>query len=304
MKTKFKILYPLLGLILLFSACSPNKYELGTLLNKSELKFTVAPVASSPNNIVLTSLTPHASPMWITPYQRSYKLNDTINLPFPGTYKIVYGAETDGGFVQADTTTIVIPTTDPSLAKKIHNTMWTNLTGGLGNEKTWYLDLNASGVSKFWQGPLYFYGTNDSWLSVTDGKTVGGDSWNWCPSWSGNTWLCAAINYGSMTFNLKQGFNAYSDHTSTADGLKMGGKQTGSYGIDTVNHVIEFTNVTLIHPINYDANTTKSWSGQFKVLSLTANSMQIAVLRDPIISGQGADLDVFNFVSKAYYDAH
>lgn len=304
MKNKFKILYTFLGFALLFAACTPKEYELGASLDKSALKFTIEPSAINSNEIVLTSSTPNATPLWVTPAGRSIRVKDTINLAFPGTYKIVYGAETAGGYVQADTSNLVISTTDPTLSKKIHNPMWTNLTGGLGNEKTWYLDLDANGKSKYWTGPLYFYGTNDSWLSVTDGVKVGGDSWNWCPSWSGNTWLCSATNFGSMTFNLKQGFNAISDHTSTTDGLKMGGNQTGSYALDTINHTITLSSVTVIHPINYDTNTTKSWTGVFKIFSLTADAMQIAILRDPTISGQGADYDVLNFVSKDYYDAH
>jgi hypothetical protein len=299
---KNKILYPLLGLALLFTACTPNTYELAGLQNKSALSYTIAASSQNANDIVLTSLTPNASPMWITPYIRSYNLKDTVNLPFPGTYKLIYGAELAGGLV-TDTANVVITTTDPNLAKKIHNPMWTNLTGGLGNAKTWYLDLNASGVSKYWTGPQYYYGTNDSWLSVTDGVKVGGDSWNWNPDYPGNTWLMAAVDFGSMTFNLKQGFNAIVDHTSTANGVKMGGNQSGTYALDTINHTIELTNVSLIHPIEYNGKV-KTWSGTFKLFSLTANSMQIAVMRDPTLSGEGACYYVYNFVSKDYYDSH
>lgn len=301
MKNKFKILYPLLGMILLFSACTPDTYELGALANKSALKFTVAPSSTNPNNIVLTSLTPNVTPLWITPIGRSTRVNDTVNVAFPGVYTFKYGVESSGGFVQADSVLVTINTLDKNA---VSGPMWTNLTGGYGNEKTWYLDLDASGKSKYWQGPLYFYGTNDSWLSVTDGVKVGGDSWNWSPSWSGNTWLCAATNFGSMTFNLKNGPYAQVDHTSTADGLTMGGQQSGTYMLDEVNHTITLTNVSVIHPINYHTNTTISWTGKFKIFSLTANAMQIAILRDPVISGQGADYDVLNFVSKDYYDTH
>jgi hypothetical protein len=301
MKNRFKILYPLLGVLLLLSACSPDTYELGALANKSALKFTVTPSSTNPNDIILTSLTPNVTPMWITPVGRSVRMKDTVNVAFPGIYTFKYGVESAGGFVQADSVLVTINTLDKNAVSSI---MWTNLTGGYGNEKTWYLDLDANGKSKFWQGPLYFFGTNDSWLSVTDKVNVGGDSWNWSPDWAGNSWLCAATNFGSMTFNLKNGPFAQVDHTSTADGLTMGGKQTGTYMLDVVNHTITLTNVSVIHPINYHTNTTISWTGKFKIFSLTADAMQIAILRDPVISGQGADNDVFNFVSKAYYDAH
>jgi hypothetical protein len=301
MKNKFKILYPLLGLILLFSACTPDTYELGALANKSTLKFTVTPSATNPNDIVLTSLTPNVTPMWITPVGRSTRVKDTVNVAFPGVYSFKYGVESAGGYVQADSVLVTINTLDKNA---VSTAMWINLSGGYGNQKTWYLDLDANGVSKYWQGPHYYYGTNDSWLSVTDGVNVGGDSWNWCPSWSGNTWLCAAANFGSMTFNLKNGPFAQVDHTSTANGLTMGGQQSGTYMLDVVNHTITLTNVSLIHQIEYNTNTTVSWTGKFKIFSLTANAMQIAVLRDPVISGQGACYLVYNFVSKDYYNAH
>jgi len=300
---KIKILHSIFGLAMLFTACTPDTYELGRLLDKSELKFTITPLSSNPNELVLTSSTPNATPLWVTPAGRSIRVKDTINIAFPGTYKIVYGAETAGGYVQADTTTIVITTTDPDLQKKIHNPMWKNLTGGLSSEKTWYLDLDANGVSKYWTGPQYYYGTNDSWTSVTDGVSVGGDSWNWCPNYSQNTWLMAAVNFGSMTFNLKKGFNVSSDHTSTTNGLLMGGKQSGTYLIDTLSHTFTLSDATLIHPIEYNGKV-KTWSGTFKIFSLTANSMQVAVLRDPTLSGEGACYYVYNFVSKDYYDAH
>lgn len=300
MKNKFKILYTFFGIALLFSACTPKEYELGSLMNKSELKFTVAPSTSNPNNIILTSSTPNVTPLWVTPLGRSTRVKDTVNIAFPGTYKFVYGVESDGGYVESDTTTITINTLDKNA---VSGPMWTNLTGGYNNEKTWYLDLDANGKSKFWTGPMYYYGTNDSWLSVTDKLPVGGDSWNWSPDYPGNTWLMAAVNFGSMTFDLKGAPHAKSDHTSSAHGVTMGGTQSGTYMLDETNHTIKLTDVTLIHPFEFNGKV-KTWTGTMKVLSLTANSMQIAVLRDPNLSGESACLYVYNFVSKDYYDAH
>jgi len=308
MKNKFRILYPILGLILLFSACSPNKYELGSLMSAGDLKFTVVPSASNPNNIILNSLTPNVTPLWTTPIGRSLRVKDTVNIAFPGVYTFKYGVESAGGYVQADSVLITINTLDQNA---VSTPMWTNLSGGYGNQKTWYLDLNAAGVSKIWGGPISYYGTSDSWIDVTQGLPAGVsaitgtvDSWNWSPSWSGNTWLCAAVNFGSMTFNLKNGPYAQVDHTSTTDGITMGGQQTGTYMISEANHTLTLNNVSVLHPINYDNNTTKSWTGTFKIFSLTADKMQIAVLRDPVISGQGACYLTFNFVSKDYYDSH
>ncbi len=311
MKNKLKILYPLFGLVLLFTACTPDNPELGALLDKSKLSFTVAASSENANDIVLTSLTPNATPMWVTPYGRSTRVKDTVNIAFPGIYKFVYGVESAGGFVQADTTVITVSTVDKNA---VSGAMWVNLAGGYGNEKTWYLDLDANKKSKYWTGPMYYYGTEDSWASLAlyaagyttaQVKTALGisDTWNWSPSYSGNTWLMAAVDFGSMTFNLKNGPYATVNHTSTTNGITMGGQQSGTYMLDETNHTIKLTDVTLIHPYEYDGKV-KTWGGLLKIFSLTANSMQIGVLRDKALSGEDACYYVYNFVSKDYYDAH
>src|SRR4051812_41589239 len=103
MKNNLKIFITIFGSALLYISCTRDKYELGALAKKEDLKFTIVPSSANPNDIVLTSLTPKAAPMWVTPYGQSLRIKDTVNIPFPGTYKFVYGAESPGGFTQADT---------------------------------------------------------------------------------------------------------------------------------------------------------------------------------------------------------
>jgi hypothetical protein len=146
MKNIFNIVLAIAASALLYSSCKPEVFELGTLANKADLKFTIAASAANPNDIVLTSLTPGLTPVWITPYGQSIKLTDTTNVPFPGTYKFVYGVESAGGLVQADTTLVTITTIDE---KTVSDPMWIKITGGgLGKSRTWVLDLDANGVSK------------------------------------------------------------------------------------------------------------------------------------------------------------
>ena len=71
MKNNFKILVAILGAALLYSSCRPDKFELGALANKTDLKFTIVPSSANPNDIVLTSLTPGLTPLWVTPYGQS-----------------------------------------------------------------------------------------------------------------------------------------------------------------------------------------------------------------------------------------
>jgi hypothetical protein len=292
MKNRFKILYVFLGLALLFTACTPTDYELGGLLDKSALKFSVTQDAADPNMIILKSLTPGVTPQWITPLGRSTRMQDTCKIPFSGTYRFIYGVESAGGLVQADTLTVNITTNNLSY---VNDPLWTKLSGGVGNSKTWYLDLNASAVSKYFAGPLYFYGTNDSWESVTNGVKVGGDSWNWSPDYPGNSWLMGAADFGSMTFDLKNGAHATINHLTIA----ARGTEHGTYMLDQNAHTLKITDAAILHDSGRDGIVTQ-W-GNCKVLSLTENTMQLAVLRDN--SSEGKCLLVYNFISKPYSDS-
>ena len=125
------------------------------------------------------------TPLWNHPQGRSQEKKVTLKIPFAGTYDVQFGVETRGGVVYGQKTTFKV---DNMYAGFISNELWTLISGGAGKEKTWYLDLDANGVSRFFKGPLYFYGTDDSWTTVTDGQKVEGDSWNWSPDYKGNTW--------------------------------------------------------------------------------------------------------------------
>lgn len=304
MKNKFKILFAFIGLVMLFTACTPTEYELGKLMDKSQLKFSVTPNATDPNMIILKSLTSGVAPQWVTPLGRSTSIIDTCKIPFSGTYKFVYGVESAGGLVQADTVTLNITTNNLSY---VNDPLWTKLSGGVGNEKTWYLDLNANAVSKYFAGPLYFYGTQDSWLSAAlyaAGKSTADvqkalsitDTWNWCPDYSGNSWLMTAADFGSMTFDLKSGAHVTINHLT----IPARGTEHGTYMLDQTAHTLKITDAGILHDIGREANATQ-W-GNCKVLSLTDNSMQLAVLRDKPSGTDGPCLMVYNFISKDYSD--
>jgi len=293
MKNIFKILSISFGLALLLPACTPKDYELGSLMDKSTLKFSITQNASDSNMIILKSLTPGVTPQWITPLGRSTRMQDTCKIPFSGTYKFIYGVESNGGLVQADTVTVNITSNNLSY---VNDPLWTKLSGGVGNSKTWYLDLNASAVCKYFAGPLYFYGTYDNWETVTNKvkAPTGADSWNWCPDYAGNTWLMTAADFGSMTFDLKNGAHAIIEHKT----ISARGTEHGTYMLDQNAHTLKITDAAILHDSGKDGIVTQ-W-GNCKVLSLTDNTMQLAVLRDN--SSEGKCLLVYNFISKDYSD--
>ena len=273
MKNKFKILYLFLGLVLLFSACTPEKDSLGPLLSKEELKFSVIPDATDPNMIILKSLTPNASPLWITPLGRSLRMTDTVRIAFPGVYKFVYGVQSAGGFVQADTLILNITTTNMMY---VNDPMWTLLSGGPGNEKTWVFDFNAAGVSKFFNGPLGFMGD----------ETVA--PWSWFPDYKGNEWLTPLGDYGTMTFSLKGGPYLTVNHLL----FPTGTVENGTYFLDVATKKISFTNATPINNGYGDVDYSKG-----VIYSLTENSMQIAYHN--LVK---AEYCVLNYTTKEYSD--
>lgn len=274
MKNKFKILASFLGVVLLFSTCKPDVYNMGVLASKSSLNYTVAPSSTNPNDIVLTSLTPNVTPVWVTPYGQSLRVKDTINIPFPGTYKFVYGIESAGGFVQADTATIIITTIDKNA---VNTTAWINLTGGYGKSKTWVLDIDANAVSKYFYGPAYYAGVDYSW--------------EWDAGWA--SWIMPAADYGTMTFDLIGDANFSSNNKM----LSLG-SATGKFMMYTSTNQLATFNAQLVHD-NVQGKRVDNWYAKAIIKSLDANSMQIVEVADG-----GTLWIIFNYISQDYYNKH
>ncbi len=274
MKNKFKIIYVFFGIALLFTACTPKEYNLGPLINKSALKFTITPSSENPNDIVLVSLTPNLTPMWVTPSGQSIRVIDTINVPFPGTYKFVYGVESDGGLVQADTTAVTITTIDQ---KTVSDSMWINLTGGLGKSKTWLYDLDANGVSKYFTCPFYFAGTG----------------WEWDPAWKDIGWSgVEAGDYGSMTFDLINAPNFKSDNKMFPE---LSG--TGTFMLYTATNQLKTNGAQLIHD-RAEGDKVANWYAKMTIKTLDADHMQVIAVID------ADNWLIYNYISKDYYDSH
>lgn len=286
---------------MMFASCAPDSYDLGTIDVKSEdlvegIAFKIEHDASNPNIVYLTSLMESKyTPLWSHPQGRSQKQTVTLKVAFPGTYEVTFGVETRGGIVYGDPATFTI---DEFYAEFVSDELWTFISGGVGNSKTWYLDLDADGVSRYFLGPLYFYGTDDSWETVTNGVTLpeGSDSWSWQADWPGNTWMMDAADFGSMTFDLIDGANVIVEQKTIPDR----GTETGTYMLDVDEHTMRMTDASPLHDINRDG-VVIDW-GDIKILSLTENTLQLGVLRDAVLSGEGACLLVYNYISKDYFD--
>ena len=160
--------------------------------------------------------------------------------------------------------------------------------------KTWEIDLTLDGEYKVFHGPTYFYGTQDSWRTVTNGEPVVGDSWCWDPDFAGNSWAVggsASNCQGSITFN--------EDGTVVVKHVDAEGKETteeGTYTVDEANKTITLEGANCLAPANYGPGYTDDLKNNIKILSLTDKTLQLAVMRtDP---SQGACLLSINMIPQ------
>lgn len=305
MKRYFKLM-----LVSIFSlaavACTPDSHELGQVDITAEqlingVAFSVEQDSADPNTIYLKNLLPQYTPLWEHPQGRSQANEITLKIPFKGTYTVKFGVMTRGGYVYGEPYSFEL-TTD-NLAY-VDDPLWNILSGGPGNEKSWVLDINADGVCKYFVGPLYFYGTDDTYDVVTNGNAAVDyngdgtiDSWSWAADWAGNgSWLFSstgAMDYGTMTFDLKDGAHV------KVENLASGETFNGSYMLNIESYTLTLTDAELLHDPGRDAIVTK-W-GDCRVLSLTEEAMQLGVIRDND-PNEGPCLLVYNFISKEYSD--
>lgn len=271
--------------VLVVMSCKKKDYSLGNMPDKAQINMEVKQdltVDAGGNTVYLINHTDAVEPYWDYATGTSTRRVDTVKYAFKGDYTVKRTAVTGGGLVQLDPITIHV--TQDNL-NYVNDPLWILLSGGPGNEKTWVLDLNANGVSKFFDSPVYFAGTDYGWNNQC--TKDGGNCWTWFPKWSDNTWIAAQGDYGTMTFNLKGGPYVTVDQKMIAGS----GTKTGTYYLDKDAKTVSFTNVT---PLNqgYDQVYTKG-----KIITLTENTLQLA-FKHPTKD----EVEIFNYISKQYSD--
>ncbi len=189
--------------------------------------------------------------------------------------KITYGTA-------IDTTDYSIQIFDPAILEFYKDPVFKLLTGGIGKEKTWVLDLDAKGVSTKFKGPLYFAGMDYGWDNQC-GK-AGGDCWLYDPNYE--SWMGAAQDYGTMTIGLKSG-TAEPVVKVSQKGITQSGVFSGSYFLDVKTKTMSFINVV---PLNMGRDQV--WSKAY-VISLKEDKMQLG-FKDPVKS----ELAIYNYVRK------
>lgn len=296
---------------MLFTACSPDDYKLGAIdVTPEELvegiAYTITHDVDNPNIVYLESkMNSKYTPLWNHPQGRSQEQKVTLKIPFEGIYEVQFGLETDGGVIYGEPTTFEV---DDFCADFVSDPLWELLSGGVGQEKTWYLDLDAEKVSRRFLGPIYFFTETYTWdnLHTASGDNYidadawdwesaitplagedGSAEWYWMADYASNSWMCDAADFGAMTFDLKGGANV------TVDQSEYGlGNQKGVYMLDVDKHTIKFTDAYPVHDSSRD-EAVKS-ATEFRILYLTEDAMQI------LVYPEGA---CYNYISKEYKDS-
>lgn len=285
---KLKYICSLIAGVLLLFACTPDKYEMGSQVFTPEdlvegVAYTVTHDADNPNIIYLKSLLgPEYTPLWEHPQGRSQAAEVTLQIAFEGTYEVTFGVETRGGVVYGAPTTFTI---DDFCAEFVTDELWTLLTGGVGNSKTWVYDNGG-------------YGLASGDLSYGDPEGEGNANWGWnnfVSNWdpAAGEGACGTDDWASyMTFDLNGNSN-YSFYNSAT-----GTTQTGLFSMNTTDHTINFTNADMMHPDSWTARKA-DWRRDFRIITLTENQLRIGYKRQTGSWG-GEWLEVFNYVSQEY----
>ena len=304
-------------------SCSEDTFSLPSPDIKAEqlvegVAFSVEHDSQNPNIIHLKSLMPEQySVAWVTPQGRRSTNEVTLQIPFDGSYEVQMGVNTRGGYVWSEPYTFTV---DDFCAEFVDHYLWTRLSGGVGNSKTWQLDLavleDGSTKTTYWGGPHWYWNPNYTWdhlhaatetenaaanyrdsdpwdaatainpneVPSSEGEDNAG--WYWAADYAGNSWMCTAANYGYITFDLIDGANVT---ITDADGNVL---EKGTYLLDVDNHTIAFSGV---YPLN--SSNGGLMTRDCKLLYLSDTAMQL--IGDGIKSGSATSC---NYVTKEYFE--
>ena len=160
--------------------------------------------------------------------------------------------------------------------------------------KTWEIDLRPDGSHYKFDGPVYYYGTDDSWATVTNNQPVVGNSWCWAPSFADNAWVVggdAKNCQGTMTFK-EDGTVSVHQYIAGADGADGTFQDTeGTYTVDEKNKTVKLSVQPLV-PANFIGAISETKNVDLRILSLTDESMQMGVYR-----AEDGQLESVNYVT-------
>lgn len=314
MKLKY-ILYSALASGMMLTACSPEEYSLSpigvTTQQMSEGQGFSVNVDQNTNLVTFISLLGSEKTIYWEygpkPAEGAdYSVSGNcvgksyqVGIAFPGEYYVRMIALNNGGLSKSEPAFFTIEKINTDL---IADDTWAMLTGGVGNSKTWILDMDPEdGTPLKFSGLKWFFTPGQSWDSFhsADGSNyIDADVWDpanaidptyasewyWTAEFPGNSWITNIADYGEMTFDLINGANV------DVNGVK------GAFNMDTKAHTISFTGVLPLS-CGLDGDISDYCpTGTYKIIYLTENAMQI--LFD---SGTAAKTPFsLNYITKEY----
>lgn len=142
--------------------------------------------------------------------------------------------------------------------------------------KTWEIDFVAdeyngdgsvkSGHSLRFAGPVYFYGTDDSWRTVTNKEPIVGNSWSWEADAS-QTWA----------FGNTAGYMTLNEDGTIVVKKQDGEETTGTFTIDEVEKTIT-ADIDLLTPSTFDSYADKKT--KIKIMSVAEDMLSLGFFRD------------------------
>ena len=143
---------------------------------------------------------------------------------------------------------------------------------------TWEIDIKDDLTTTTWAGPVFFYGKDDSWRTITNGEPVVGDSWAWeAGADQGWAWDGAEGCKGSMTIYNEDG----KDFVTVTKIDKEGNSttQTGEITIDETNFTIT-SEVDLLVPTNFTDGFVNNRKTSIKIMQQGDKKLQLGFFRD------------------------
>lgn len=291
---------------MIFSACSPEEYEMGAKTYVSDdlvegIAYTVTPDANDPNTIHLTSLIKGATPLWVTPSGPSQKTTLDLALPFAGEYSVTFGASTPAGPVYGEPYTFKVETNNFAM---LEDPIWANLAGGVGKSRKWVPVDKNFGIGRC-SGPVMY-------MSHTDVKNDGSNitdlmigSANWTPNWDPGiqSWLIPADDPYFQSY-ITFGLDAVKGCTVELHRVAASGTTdaTGTFNLnvsDPKRPVISFYGGTYsLHNEGFD-DVCSNYTNDIKIIECTPYLLQVATMRT---NSEGPWWLVWNFISEEAYN--
>lgn len=301
MKLKYYLYSFIASMLLMFSACTPEEFDLGKKTYAAEdlvegLAFTVTPDAGDPNIIHLKSLVKGVTPLWETPQGRSQEATMDIQLPFAGDYEVTFGVITPAGAVYGEPYKFTVVANNFNM---LSDEIWSNLAGGVGKTRKWMPVNGNYGIGRC-TGPVMYLSNTDVRNDGSNSSDLMFGSANWTPNWDPGfqDWLIPASDpYMSsyMTFGLDaaNGCTAEVFRNDANGGTKMNGKFSLNLS-DPKRPTITFTDCYSLHNASFDA-VCDNYTLNLKIIELTPYLLQIATMRT---NSEGPWWLVWNFVSE------